>query len=268
MYVKRQNNEGRQRSLIEIINLHLTIPETSMNRSTNTWGKSRAIVGLIAGLILTCAQTTLAQNPTPGSLPPQTYGAWGAKWWQWAFSLPATDNPTVATGDIDCTAGQQGHVYFLAGFFSLVAEPPPPPGERMCTIPPGKALFFPILNVECSNVEADPFYGGTKEERQACVEGLLAGEAELAVIIDGESFTDLAQDRAQSRDFKFKMPAEDNLLGLPGVTGGKSVTDGYWFFVPPLPVGEHTIEIFGKFGPDSPLFGFQTDVIYHLTVGN
>ncbi len=34
-----------------------------MNHGTNTWGKSRAIVGFIAGLILTWAQTTKERKP-------------------------------------------------------------------------------------------------------------------------------------------------------------------------------------------------------------
>src|SRR5207302_2056669 len=53
----------------------------------------------------------------PGILPPQshaygkTYVEWSVKWWQWVFSLPATNSPILDTGD--CSAGQSGHVWCL-----------------------------------------------------------------------------------------------------------------------------------------------------------
>jgi len=105
------------------------------------------IVGLLGAV-----PVAFAKNPNPGVIPPQakahgmTYGEWSAKWWQWAVSLPLDHNPLADTAD--CSTGQLGSVWFLGGSFVSSTE------ERDCTVPPGKALFFPIINVECSTLEA------------------------------------------------------------------------------------------------------------------
>ncbi|MEZ4673417.1 MAG: hypothetical protein R2932_04140 [Caldilineaceae bacterium] len=38
---------------------------------------------------------------------------WSAAWWQWAESLNSA--PILAEGDVDCTLGQSGDLWFLAG---------------------------------------------------------------------------------------------------------------------------------------------------------
>src|SRR5438132_1286978 len=79
--------------------------------------------------------------PTPGVLPPnsapygKSYGQWSEAFFQWAFSLPVTAHPLFDTAD--CSAGQSGNVWFIAGNFTGT------PVVRNCTIPVGKALFFP-----------------------------------------------------------------------------------------------------------------------------
>ena len=39
------------------------------------------------------------------------------------------------------------------------------------TIPAGTALFFPVINAECSVIEPDPFHGDSEEELRACANG-------------------------------------------------------------------------------------------------
>jgi hypothetical protein len=46
------------------------------------------------------------------------YGEWSAAWWQWAVSIPASESPVLLTDDdlnFDCSLGQHGPVWFLAG---------------------------------------------------------------------------------------------------------------------------------------------------------
>jgi hypothetical protein len=70
----------------------------------------------------------------------QTYGRWAAEWWQWALGVPAATNPLLdATGE-HCAQRQVDNVWFLAGTVGL------DPVVRECTIPEGKALFFPLIN--------------------------------------------------------------------------------------------------------------------------
>src|SRR5215831_19135202 len=107
------------------------------------------VLTAVAGLALTSATSFAdvpglrsfaqnASNPNPGVLPVQsrpygfTYGEWSARWWQWLFLLPLDNSPLFGTAD--CSVGQSGPVWFLGG------SPSPRPG---CTVPAGKALFFP-----------------------------------------------------------------------------------------------------------------------------
>ena len=68
-----------------------------------------------------------------------------------------SESPVLLTDDdsgFDCSLGQHGPVWFLAGlanefedfdkFVSLA-------GERTCSVPRGKALFFPIVNAAFVN---------------------------------------------------------------------------------------------------------------------
>src|SRR5437762_10186792 len=104
-----------------------------------------AIAGLILGISLGVGSASGQNLGNPGILPPnsnafgRSYAEWSAAWWQWLLSIPADTNPNFATGDVDCTLGQTGHVWFLAGTFGGSAT-------RNCMIATGKALFFSPLN--------------------------------------------------------------------------------------------------------------------------
>jgi len=69
-----------------------------------------------------------------------SYGEWSARWLQWVFSIPAATNPAADTTGANCGEGQAGPVWFLAGTFINTAV------TRACTVPAGKALFFPLVN--------------------------------------------------------------------------------------------------------------------------
>jgi len=75
-----------------------------------------------------------------------TYGEWTARWWQWGYSVPKNSNPAYDNTGKNCAQGQKGPVWFLAGTYGH-------PVDRVCTIPAGKAILFPILNSECSFAE-------------------------------------------------------------------------------------------------------------------
>jgi hypothetical protein len=126
--------------------------------------------------------------------------------------------------------------------------------------PAGKALFFPILNVECSTVEPPPFFGSNEAELRACAEGFLNDTAGLACEIDGVSIQNLQAYRAGSPLFDFTIP-DNNILGL-AAGSGQAVADGVYLMLAPLSVGQHTIHFTGTFVS----FGFTLDITYHLSV--
>lgn len=197
-----------------------------------------------------------------------TYGQWAGAWWQWAYGIPVPTNPLFdETGD-NCGVGQQGPVWFLAGVFNTSGTAV----RDNCVVPAGRALFIPILNAECSNVEGN---GATADLLQACAQGILDGAASLALEVDGRPVQNLEAFRAHSGGVGLELP-DDNLLQLFGYDAPAghcmpgsgvcvpylSVADGFHVMLAPLPVGSHTIH----FHAELPAFGFALDLTYHLRV--
>src|SRR5688572_19512502 len=120
---------------------------------------------LIAVALLSCAAVLTLQSPalagkgdsgkgnkkTTRILPPHveafgtTHSELAGAWWNWALNQPPDTNPILdETGEFaamgqDEDWGQGRKIFFLAGNFG---------GDtvRRCTIPKGKALFFPLAN--------------------------------------------------------------------------------------------------------------------------
>src|SRR5205807_9583895 len=140
----------------------------------------------------------------PEAFPPnshphgQTYGEWSAAWWRWAFSIPVDQNPLLNNGDV--TVGQTDHVWFLAGTVIATANDQ---GQivgqvtRDVTIPSGTALFFPLINTECSTLEGN---GTTEQELRACAHMAIDAVPvdSLFTVLDGKSLVNLGDYRAQS----------------------------------------------------------------------
>jgi hypothetical protein len=216
----------------------------------------------IAVLVSGPAGHALAQNANPGVAPlgsnafGHTYSVWSAEWWKWWLSIP-TDTPHPALGG-DCRVGQAGKVFYLSSDFTGTEIP--------CTVPTGKAVLFSVANVECSDVEAEPFYGATEAERRACAAGWadLIDVDSLQATLDGRELTDLGAYRVSSPDFTFLYP-EDNIFGISNGPGtGQAVSDGYWVLLAPLSAGEHTLSFSGCF--DEAAGGFCFGATYNLTV--
>jgi len=187
-----------------------------------------------------------------------TNAEWSAKWWLWDFNLPIPTNPT-ATPTADCSNGQSGHVWFLFGG----------PASVTCTVSPGTALFLPVVNTECSNLEAAPFFGATPTDRSACAKAWIDNVTGLSATIDGVPVSNLNLFRVQTGDFPFSVPA-NNILGVAGPASGLSTGDGYYLMLNPLPPGAHTIHITGTFhdpvDPAHPvIFALDTTITVNVS---
>jgi hypothetical protein len=145
------------------------------------------------------------------------------------------------------------------------------PVTRSCTIPTGKALFFPIIiylnDYPCPDPNFQPPPGVTLEEwlteGAAAVIDLVT---QLEVVVDGQSLHDLFSYRAHSRLFTFT--GDPSLVVFdPCITGTPQVgvTDGYWILLHPLPPGPHTIFFRAviDFGGSNT---FEVQVTYNLTI--
>src|SRR4051794_32791649 len=77
----------------------------------------------LAALLFALPTPAQSRNPNPGVLPPNsaphglTYGEWSAKWWKWALEKTKEQSPLLDTTGANCTVGQSGHIWFLAGTF-------------------------------------------------------------------------------------------------------------------------------------------------------
>ena len=72
--------------------------------------------------------------------------------------------------------------------------------------------------------------------------------------------------RFASPDFAFTMPPQNNILFLPGVTSGRSESDGYWLMLKlPSSPCNHMLHFEGRFVSGVGK-GFSQDVTYILTV--
>ena len=219
------------------------------------------LIAVILGIMVLTPMVAIAENPNPGVLPVdstpfgKTYGEWSEEWWKWIFLIPSSSNPLYdKTGEF-CAEGQSGNVWFLAGSW-IGTE------ELTCKVPAGKAIFFPIINVECSTIEG---YGGTEEELRYSANDIMNHVTVTKVTVDGKPLQNLKDYQRESDLFVFKLP-ENNVLGLPAGSS-PAVSDGYWIMLAPLSAGKHTIYIYGKAEnvfPDGS--DFVTEMTYNLDV--
>lgn len=227
-------------------------------------------------LVAAGAQAASAGGPQVGTTAGNGYEEWAARWWQWMTSIPKAENPQNNDGTVDCTLGQQGPVWFLAGAPTGVTA------ERWCTVQQNKPLFFPLLNAVYYN---GPGENATVAEKRDVLDGVLSDlvpglfadfgfpgtrACQLFVEVDGLPATSFAPAaRVQSPPFYFDSGDGPNTLP-PGIVDEEAVTDGFWAMLPALAAGEHTLRFGGRFCQfdnfdDHPLAG-PVDVTYHLTV--
>lgn len=206
----------------------------------------------------------------------RTYGEWSAEWLQWAFSIPVASNPLFDNGD--CGIGQSGPVWFLGGKICQVGTPCNRNATRSCSVPAGKALFFPVEWVSDSAPEEPafgcgnsfpPLISGTSTEMRKCVESILnylLEGAKFEADVDGKTVGQLKTFRLQSPAFEFTLPA-DNVLNATGEgpfaagTYSPVVEDGIYLLLPPLSAGSHTVHWGGTFINEP-----NQNITYNLTV--
>jgi len=197
----------------------------------------------------------------PVSLPfGKDYGAWSAEWWQWAFSIPASENPLLdATGE-QCLTAQRGPAWFLAGGTQLMGGP-----TRHCAVPEGIALFFPIFTVEKDNIGVA--LPRTETALRDLARADLDSTTEVRIEVDGVAIQHVQLFRFTSPVFSITLP-QQNLLQATGKSAAVPgtvfpvVAEGFYVMLTPLPVGEHTITIRGSM----PKVAFTLNSTYRLSI--
>lgn len=205
----------------------------------------------------------------------KTYGEWAAEWWKWALSLPEGMNPVQDDTGEFCTLGQAGPVWFLAGSFGVTGV------ERKCTIPAGKAIFYPLVNAFWIDEPGDEVF--TDEEVRTLLVTTAGGDGacQLTSTLDTFDTRNLGElpapvtahlqpvVRAQSPRITIELP-EDNILGFPPGPNERLIAEGYWVMLPPLTPGKHRLNLHGAACAETEEGmlekTFETDVTYHLRV--
>lgn len=113
------------------------------------------------------AERAWAGRGNPRIIPPNvryrglTYGEWGAEWWRAMFAIPVAggEHPLLNWGAFEGDRGEE--------FLTAVGGG----AEIDVTVGPGTPILFPVVIVECSVLEPDPFHGDDEEEVRACANG-------------------------------------------------------------------------------------------------
>ena len=231
----------------------------------------RRLIAMLVTAVLAfvIAPTALAGGTGLTLVPPaassaqigKTYGELSAVWWQTMLGIAVENNPTLDLTGANCRFGGTAQVFFLAG------QGTGEPVTRSCTVFAAKPLFFPIINVECSNVENPPFFGATDADREACASQIADGIGirSWKLTLDGVDVGNLGRLRAASPPFDFTMPRNDNILFVRSKTSGRSASDGFWVLLQPPARGSHVIHFSGIVASGVGA-GFSQDVTYDLTV--
>ena len=163
---------------------------------------------------------------------------WAALWCNWLLSIPRDKNPSLDETGKNCMENQMNpDVWFLGGTFGNIA-----PVKRLCIIPLGKAILFPIIEKEDSFAEDHDL--NTEEELAERASKVMDRVIHLGAEVDGVKLEHLNRYRVRSRLFDLKIP-KDSVYDLQqGIT--RSICDGIWIFLKPLPVGNHIIRFSGK----------------------
>ena len=206
------------------------------------------------GLGLT-VQSTMASAESGG------FSRLSAQWWQWAISIPASQNPLLDTTGEKCMVGQRGPIWFLAGVFGGSAAV-----TRNCTVPDNVSLFFPVansVNFNSPNICGDGPEDQSVAKLRARSSRSIDGSIKLLVEVDGNRVKHLR--RVQSKVFALTLP-EDNLFdafcAVPGGVYSPSVDDGVYAHLGALKPGPHVVHIHAE----NPSATFFLDVTYMLTV--
>jgi hypothetical protein len=205
----------------------------------------------------------------PRILPPQshahgqTYSEWAGAWWRWAYSFPSDANPVVdLTGEL-AGLGQSGPVWFLAGTFGQTTT-------RTVTVPRGKTLFFPIINITWINIPElgdNPWSDEQRDFAREFIAPFIDNAFNLSCQIDGVEVANIENYRSTTQDggeYMVSFP-ENGLWGLPAGDYGPTVDDGIYLMVAPLRPGRHIIH-FTAASEGSFAGSFALDVTYDLTV--
>jgi hypothetical protein len=194
----------------------------------------------------------------------QSYSEWSESFWQWFLEHPIAGHPGIDDPQFDVTSGQSGQVWYLS---TLVDFGPAVPHTRVVDVPVGKALFVGLLNYEASDLEGFPDEISQRDFSNFIMDHVTA----LDFTVDGQAVDIFGRYRVESDQFDFTAPTPW-IFGPAGEgQPGTAVADGYYAFINPMSVGQHTLRCTGnitfapgELGPEA--VEFNADMTYVVNV--
>lgn len=179
------------------------------------------------------------------------------QWWQWAMSAPEEADPLRDMTGANCSTGQAGTIWFLAGGFGSSKI------HRTCVVPQGRSLFFPVINMVYYPTE-DAAAFTCDEARNAA--RLRNDEAmDLFVELDGIQVEDVKSHRVATEKC-FNVFAKIPESKRP-YDAYPSASDGYWMLLGPLSKGKHVLRFGGRYNESSSAYGQNIqDIEYDIEV--
>lgn len=201
-------------------------------------------------------------NPT-ALVAGQTLGQWAEDWWSWSGSMALdAQHPLADSTGGQCGRNNQGSVWFLGGNFEGGTV------QRICAVPAGTHLYFPLVNIEPNNFGVTtPETCQTLKDQAALYGNHPIG---LAASLDGETFATNEIFHNLSQDcYTVTAVAGSPVSGTD--SGAELAADnGYYGMLRPLTPGTHELKFKGGWQFNQAEHGmdetFSVDVTYQLVV--
>ena len=213
-------------------------------------------LGLASSLWMVATPTwaaSLTVLPSDSTVAGKTIGEWSAEWWKWAFGQSVPNDAFTDTTGANADINQAGPVFFVAGTTGTNAT-------RTFSVPEGKYLLFPLLNVAFSTLETGLAGTDLKDLTTSVADSIdsaffsVNGDA----IIGSSNYQDY---RVTSPKFSF-IYAADNPFGVAAGPSGDAFADGYYAMVEPLEPGTYIFD----FGGGASSLDFAVEVNDTITV--
>ncbi len=218
----------------------------------------RTLVFCIAALTSSFATANPDAVLPPGaSVNTKTPEQLSVEWWQWAISTDDEINPVRDLTGANCAVGQSGSVWFLAGGFGSSKI------RRTCTVPAGKSLFFPVINMVYMPAKGYKLLTCEEAKTAAALNNKTA--IDLFAELDGVPMPDVRRYRVTTHGC-FDAYARIPEVQRP-IKGYPAASDGYWLVLRPLEKGKHVIKFGGRYNRNSNEYGRMVqDIEYELVV--
>jgi hypothetical protein len=183
----------------------------------------------------------------------KTYDDLAAAWVTYvtSYSPPDCLDPIADTTGKNCGLYQDP----TSDVFLLVGSYGGPIDRTECTVPAGKALFFPLVDSWGDNTGIPADKVVSDAQVKSIVEADFAGMKPdtMHAVLDGAPIPDVQRGGISSAPYVLHVPTPPNSYTCQNVTPPvegdfPGYVGGYFAFLSPLAAGSHTLEFGGTFG--------------------